>query len=184
MNFLIVLFTLLTVFATVAVATPNNDVKYRIMLRQAMLDIDRMQYDKAIVKLLEVRANTEENANVNHLLGKCYLYGEVSYEKAVFYLSRAAEDATEEYEEWDLDETRAPLETFYLLAKAYENTELFDMAAEYYAMFLDSLEGGKVNASSRTYAIINQSATNCRIAAANQAATSDQDGLVQKTGAK
>ncbi|MCB9192349.1 MAG: hypothetical protein H6603_01925 [Flavobacteriales bacterium] len=179
MNLLIILFTLLTVGVSVASATANDDVKYRILLRQAMLDIDRMDYDKAIVKLLEVRSNTGENANVNHLLGKCYLYGEVSAEKAVFYLNRASAEATAEYEDWDLDETRAPLETLYLLAKAYESTEHYDMAADFYAQFLESMEGGKVKASSRTYAIISQNATNCRIAAANQASSDEQVGIVQ-----
>lgn len=181
MNFLIVLFTLLTVGVTVvAAATPNDDVKYRIVLRQAMLDIDRMDYDKAIVKLLEVRANTPENANVNYLLGKSYLYGEVSYEKAVFYLNRAATSVTDEYENWDLEETRAPNETVYLLAMAYENLEQFDLAAELYGIFLTELKNeGKLDESSKTYAIISRSAERSRIAAANQS-SDEQVGIAQK----
>lgn len=185
MNFLIVLFTLLTVGVTVAAAAPNDDVKYRIMLRQAMLDIDRMDYDKAIVKLLEVRANTEENANVNHLLGKCYLYGDVSYDKAVFYLNRAAESVTSDYEEWDLEETRAPMETVYMLAIAYENLKQFDMASQLYGIFLSELKNeGKLNEASKTYAIINRSAEDCRIAAAQQDTDNEPIGIVQNAEAK
>ena len=180
MNYLILLFTLLTVGVTVAAAAPNDDAKYRIVLRQAMLDIDRMDYDKAIVKLLEVRSNTPENANVNYLLGKSYLYGEVSYEKAVFYLNRAATSVTDEYEDWDLDETRAPSETVYLLAMAYENLEQFDLAADLYSIFLMELKNeGKLDESSKTYAIISQSAERSRIAAANRS-SDEQVGIAQK----
>lgn len=175
MNLIIVLFTILTVCVTVATASANDEVKYRILLRQAMLDIDRMEYDKAVVKLLEVRNNTEANANVDHLLGKCYLYGDLSSEKAVFYLNRAAEQTSTAYESWDLDETNAPVETLYLLAKAYENSEHFDMAAQFYAQFVESVENGVIDVSSRTYAILSQNAERCRLAAAAQESKSQMD---------
>lgn len=165
MNFLIVLFTLLTVGLSVAAAETNDDVKHRILLRQAMLDIDRTHYDKAIVKLLEVHVNSPENANVNYLLGKCYLYGKVSSEKAAYYLSRAANKTAADYEDWDLDEERAPLETFYLLAKAYENTKHFDLAVESYTQFLNGSDNTNVGASSRTYAMISRSMLQCQKAA-------------------
>lgn len=180
MNMVIVLFTLITIGISVfaANATPNEDLKYRILFRQAMLDIDRMHYDKAIVKLLEVRSNTETNANVDHLLGMSYLYGEISAEKAVYYLSRAASEATSEYQEWDLDETRAPIESVYLLAKAYEVTEHYDMAAAFYAKFLDSMVEGTLDPSSRTYAIINRSAVECKLAASEQAGVNCTENVV------
>ena len=168
MNAVIVLFMLLTVGVSIATATPNEDVKYRILLRQAMLDMDRLDYDKAITKLLEVRSNTEENANVNQMIGVCYLYGEKSVEKAVFYLNRAVTEASTAYEEWDLDETRAPIQTAYHLAKAYEALEDFEKAGVYYAQFLNHLDTDSNMASSRTYSIISRSAENCRIAAADQ----------------
>jgi tetratricopeptide (TPR) repeat protein len=181
MNAVLVLFMLLTVgISIVAAAAPTEEVKYRILLRQAMLDIDRMDYDEAIVKLLEVRTNTEENANVNHLLGVCYLNSGKSYEKAVFYLNRALSDVSADYEEWVLEETRAPLEVMYLLAKAYEKTEQFDMAADMYAQFLASLQTGKLNPSSKTYALISKSAENCRIAAVQQGIIVDNNIVLNK----
>lgn len=178
MNFLIVLFTLLTVGVSIAGATPNDDVKYRIMLRQAMLDIDRTDYDKAIIKLLEVRANTEETALVNHLLGKCYLYGEVSSEKAVFYLNLANADTSVDFEEWDLDETKAPLQNTLMLAKAYEKTEHFDMAAEFYAQFLKNVGEEGLDPSSRTYALIGRKVEECQYAAIQQGNVLIDENLV------
>ncbi len=165
MNLIITLLMILTMGISIATAAPTEDVKYRIILRQAMLDMDRMDYDKAITKLLEVRANTEETANVNHMLGLCYLYGEGSAEKAAFYLNRAAEHISAEYEEWDLDETNAPVQTAYHLAKAYEELQDFAKAAKFYGQFLTYLESDAQLASARTKEIISRNASKCEQAA-------------------
>jgi tetratricopeptide (TPR) repeat protein len=137
-----------------------------------------MDYDKAIVKLQQVRTNTPENANVDHLLGLCYLNSGNSYEKAVFYLSRSLNNTSMDYQEWDLDETRAPLKVMYLLAKAYESTEHFDMAANLYAEFLAAQSAGPLHPSSKTYALINRSAESCRLAAASQGAGTENENIV------
>lgn len=179
MNMVIILFTLLTIgISFVASAQSPDSLQCRIMLRQAMLDIDRMDYDKAIVKLQQVRSNTPENANVNHLLGLCYLNSGNSYEKAVFYLSRSLENTASDYQEWDLDESRAPLEVKYLLARAYESTEHFDMAANLYAEFLSAQSAAKLHPSSKTYALINRSAESCRLAAAGQGTGMENENIV------
>lgn len=166
MNAIIVLFTILTLFFSIAAGAMDNDqVKYRIMLRQAMLDMDRMEYDKAIIKLLEVRANTSDNANVDHMLGICYLYGENDQQKAVFYLNRAVQHASASYMEWDLDETHAPVQTAYHLAVAYENLKDFGKAAEFYGQYLALIEGSPSTISTRTMALIGKNAERCRTTA-------------------
>jgi tetratricopeptide (TPR) repeat protein len=163
MNAIIVLFTFITLFFSITAGAKDNDqVKYRIMLRQAMLDMDRMEYDKAIIKLLEVRAHTPENANVDHMLGICYLYGENDQQKAVFYLNRAVQHASLDYMEWDLDEVHAPVQTAYHLAVAYENLKDFGKAAEFYGQYLVSIEGRTGTISSRTMALIGKNAERCR----------------------
>jgi tetratricopeptide (TPR) repeat protein len=178
MNAVIVLFMLLTMGLTVVAGAANDDVKYRILLRQAMLDIDRMDYDKAITKLLEVRANTPENANVNHMLGVCYLYGESDAEKSVFYFNRAVAHASADYEEWDLDETKAPIETAYHLAKAYEQLQDYAQAAEYYSAFLAFLGADSYALSNRIKALIGSSAERCRLAALEIVGTEDLENIV------
>ena len=178
MNALIVLMMILTMGVSIATAAATDEIKYRIILRQAMLDMDRMHYDKAVVKLLEVRANTESNANVDHMLGLCYLYGQGAVEKAVFYLNRAAQNTATDYQVWDLDETRAPSETAYHLAKAYESLEDYAKAAEFYGQFLASLDVSELKLSTRTYAIISKNAKQCELAAVEQAEKSIPDNVV------
>lgn len=169
LDVLIVLFTVIALCISIGSATANNDVKYRILLRQAMLDMDRLHYDKALIKLLEVRANTDENANVNQMLGICYLYGEKSAEKAAFYLSLAAPFASSEYEEWDLDEENASTKVNYDLARAYELLENYEKAAKCYGEFLATIQWAEKPSTSRMFAIISQRAELCKLAAAKQA---------------
>lgn len=165
MNMVIVLFTLLTLGISFAASAQKCDsLQNRIMLRQAMLDMEREHYEKAVVKLLEVRVNAPDNANVNQMLGKCFLCGSRETDKAIFYLSRAVTQMSEDYEEWDLDETRAPLETAYYLAKAYEDQEQMALAAESYELYLNATADATVS-KSRTYAMIRRSAERCRAAA-------------------
>ena len=99
----------------------------------------------------------------------CYLNGEISAEKAVFYLSRAVTSVSPAFEEWDLDERNAPVETAYYLAKAYEKVEDFAMAADFYAQFLNSAgTANTISVESRTYAMINKSAKRCEAIAQAQ----------------
>lgn len=177
MNVLIVIFTLITLGIAFTANAQNDQLKYRILLRQAMLDMDRADYDKAASKLLEVRANTAPNANVDHMLGVCYLYGEGEPAKAAFYFERAAQNVSPDHEDWDLDETRAPIETYYQLAKAYEDLRDFAKASELYGKFLMAMEVGKVKASERTLALITQNAKRCE-AAAEQLSSMAEDKIV------
>ena len=170
MNMVIVLFMLLTVGVTVAAAeTPGStDANNAGLFRKAMDDMDQMRFDHAINKLLKVKKLAPDNANLDYLLGKCYLYGDVSPEKAAFYLNRAASCISFSYESWDVSETCAPVETIYLLARAYERTEHYDLAVEYYGQFLVLIEDGPVKSTSRTYAIVSGAAQKCKQAAQNQ----------------
>lgn len=168
MNAVIILFMLITMgLAFTASAQAPDSVQCRIILRQAMLDMEREQYDQAVTKLLEVRANTPENANVCQMLGRCYLYGYNDAEKAVFYLTRATGHVSTLFEEWDMDESRAPIETAYHLAKAQEMLGNYAEAANSYEEFLTYLQQDS-RSGSRMYAMIGQNATRCRTAAVQE----------------
>lgn len=168
MNAVIVLFMIITMgLALSASAQAPDSTQCRIILRQAMLDMEREQYGQAVTKLLEVRANTPENANVSQMLGRCYLYGFNDAEKAAFYLSRAADHVSADFEEWDMDEIHAPIETAYHLAKAQELLGNYAEAADSYQQFLTYLEQGSRNGS-RMYAMIGRNADRCRVAAVQE----------------
>ena len=164
MNVVIVLFMLLTVGVTFVAAKPAQSAHQTDagLFRKALDDMDQMRFEHAISKLLKVKKFAPNNANLDFLLGKCYLYGDVSAEKAAYYLTRATTRIADDYKAWDVSEDRAPAEAIYLLAQAYERTEHFDMAALYYEKFLALLNQVPEKANSRTYAIISRAADKCK----------------------
>lgn len=170
MNVVIVLFMLLTVGVTIAAANPTrmSNGSSPALFSKALDDMDHMRYQSAINKLQRVRKLSPENANIDYLLGKCYLHGDISAEKAAFYLSQAIQHVSASYEPWNVSEDSAPIEAVYLLARAYERTEHFDLAYHYYTRFIALLEGGPVKPESRTFLIVMRAAEKCKAAAVSQ----------------
>lgn len=170
MNAMIVLFMLLTVVGSITVSAQSIELtENRILLRQAMLDMDRLEYGNAIQKLLQVRQHEEQNANVNYLLGVCYLHGKSvkAPAKAAFYLSRASASVSSDYEKWDLDEINAPPRAMFQLGTAYEHLDEYAKASECYENYLAHLETKDGVERSKMYAMIKQSALECQLAADN-----------------
>jgi len=139
----------------------------RILLRQAMLDVDRMSYDKAITKLLDLRSQTSENANIDYLLGTCYLYSKriLTFEKAVFYLSNASKNISSEYSDWDLEETSAPTDVLYHLGKAQEKLGHYEQAAVAFEDYLVILSEDALIKRSKMYSLIEKMANDFQMAA-------------------
>jgi tRNA A37 threonylcarbamoyladenosine modification protein TsaB len=119
----------------------NKANEHRILLKQAMLDIDRLNYDAAMQKLLDLNRFSNGNAHTDYLLGKCYLYSNTnnSFEKAAAYLNKAAESINPDYEFWVLNETQAPIDVLYHMGKAYEKLEFYEEATASLNAYLDLL---------------------------------------------
>jgi tetratricopeptide (TPR) repeat protein len=163
MNILLVIFMLLTVGLAVASGAVADDVKYRLLLRQSMLDIDQLNYDDALPKLMEVFAVDPENANVTYMLGVCHLRGTGNYHKAAFYFEKAAKSVSPTYLTWDLEERSSPVQTLYLLASAYESAGAFEKAAVAYQNFLAfGAEEGAKKLSQRVTAMIQRNLAQCQ----------------------
>lgn len=158
----------------------------RILLRQAMLDMDRLDYGSAISKLLEHRALNLDNANTFYLLGKCYLYAEgriKSFEKAAFYLEQASQSINPDYEFWILSESSAPPEVHYHLGKAHEKLNNYQNAAEALANYLQFLaKDPQIAQRSKMFASIEKTAIEFQTAANFQKNNLDRsvDNLAQK----
>jgi len=160
------LFFVLSVVLTQA-QEDNLNTNSRIILRQAMLDIDRLKYDKAITKLLQLRWQHKENANINYLLGSSYLYSSSSMksvEQAAFYLSQASKKISPDYQTWDLSESSAPSEVLYHLGKAQEKLGNYSQAAEAFEDFLVILSEDENIQRSKMYRVIEKTALEFQLA--------------------
>ncbi|MCF8256145.1 MAG: hypothetical protein K9J06_01230 [Flavobacteriales bacterium] len=164
MNILLIIFMMLTVGLAVASATGSDDVKMRILLRQSMLDIEQLRYHEAVPKLMELLAKDPDNANASYLLGICHLYGTRNFHQAAFYLDRASSSTSHGYENWDLEERNAPVQTYYLLATAWEQAGDDDRAAVAYEHYIVQLTGDEAKkVSPRIMNMVRQNMANARL---------------------
>lgn len=79
--------------------------------------------------------NGEGNGNINYKAGLCYLNITNEREKALPYLQEAEVHISKSYDPFSFMEKKAPIETYYHLAKAYHLNEEIDKALETYAIY-------------------------------------------------
>lgn len=81
-----------------------------------------------------------DNYNVLYKIGICYLNDPYQKEKAIVYLSKAAEHITLNYKQNTIKEKLAPPEARYYLGKAYHVNGNFKEAIEQYQNFLSGAD--------------------------------------------
>ncbi|TNF28054.1 MAG: hypothetical protein EP314_04265, partial [Bacteroidetes bacterium] len=126
----------------ISVAQPYGDAKFKQKFNKA----DALVYDGAYMEALplleEMYASDTMNANLNHLLGICYLMGKKDHTLAIKRLESATRDvaAPGSYEEGNWKEKRAPGITYYYLGKAYHFKNRFDLAVSNYYNYRSYIE--------------------------------------------
>lgn len=99
---------------------------------------DALVYDGSFLEALplleDLYRSDSMNANVNHLLGICYLRGKNDHQRAIDLLESAARNvaAPDMYQEGNWKEKKAPGITYYYLGKAYHYKNRFDRAVSNY----------------------------------------------------
>jgi tetratricopeptide (TPR) repeat protein len=122
-----------------------------IVHRQALLAYDEGRYHDALRGLLEVHATDPDNLSVQHLIGRCLLYGLAQPELAIPYLQQASARVSTTYDRWALDQRDAPTTTLFDLGKAYELSGQYPEAKGAYTLFLGHLRPSKGVEGRRMY---------------------------------
>lgn len=98
-------------------------------------------YAEALVAFRKVyKGEFVNNANLNYLIGSCYLRINGQKDKAIPYLEKATTNISENYTEGSFKEERAPQHSFLLLGNAYRIAENLDKACENYNKYLSLLK--------------------------------------------
>ncbi|MCB9192509.1 MAG: PD40 domain-containing protein [Flavobacteriales bacterium] len=115
-------------------AQPYGDANFKKKFTKA----DALVYDGAFLEALPLLEDMYKydtlNANLNHLLGICYLRGKKDHSKAIKLLESASRDVAppDMYEEASWKERKAPGITYFYLGKAYHYKNKFDRAVSNY----------------------------------------------------
>jgi hypothetical protein len=89
-------------------------------------------------KKVYIRGN-KDNANINYRIGLCMIKIDGKKTEAIPYLEKAVEDITLEYREGDYAETKAPIDAYFHLGRAYHVNNELDKAIGAYKKYLEYL---------------------------------------------
>lgn len=108
-----------------------NDGQYFVLYgdyKEALFNFKKL-YDKGI-----------KNANINYLIGLCYMHLEGEEPKAIPYLEEASRGISMSYIEGSFKETGSPGDTYFHLGNAYQIHYEFDKAIDSYRKFIALLD--------------------------------------------
>lgn len=100
-------------------------------------------YSRAITFYESLLSEDPGNANLNFLCGFCYLKTEGSTARAIDNLEKAVRLADPAYKEGSYKERNAPMESYFLLARAHHINNNFDKAIEFYLQYSNSIDKRK-----------------------------------------
>lgn len=115
------------------------------------------QYDKAIEIFQKALKIIPDNANIKFRIGYCYLNTDDKKNEALSYLLEAAENASPDYDESSLKETKAPLLSLFLLAELYRINQQYDKAIENFEKYKEFLDP-----KDALIGLVDRNITNCK----------------------
>jgi outer membrane protein OmpA-like peptidoglycan-associated protein/Tol biopolymer transport system component len=126
--------------ACACIAQPYGDSKFKQKFNKA----DALTYDgsylEALPLLEDLYAYDTSNANLNYLLGVCYLMGKKNHSLAIKRLESATKDVSLEHVEANWKERKAPGVAYYYLGRAYHYKNRFDRAITNYYNYRSFIE--------------------------------------------
>lgn len=111
----------------VAFSQPYGSNEFKAKFTKADALIYEGKYNQAMPLVMDLISTDSSNANLNYLLGVCYLFTK-NYPKAIHYLDKAVRDVSISHQEANAKERKAPGMAYYYLGKAFHFTNNFDQA--------------------------------------------------------
>jgi outer membrane protein OmpA-like peptidoglycan-associated protein/Tol biopolymer transport system component len=109
--------------------------KYRESFVQGNYLVLEQNYPLALKYFKEAYAIDSSNANINYKLGYCYLQSASEKNKALYYLEKAVQDVSHNYDPEDPKEKKAPELAYYSLGEAYRLAYRFNESNTYFNKF-------------------------------------------------
>lgn len=139
------------------VAQTNSKIIKKRQFSDARRFILFSNYSAALPLLLNLQRNDTNNANINYLIGLCYINSPFEKEKSLLYLKKAENNMTAKYEGLKYNEKKAPYKTIYHIGQAYHFSYQFDKAENYFTRYKQL-----VSDNSREFDIANRQIEMCK----------------------
>ena len=108
--------------------------------RDAEYLMAEMQYDKAAEAYIKILRQVPQSASIKSKIGYCYLQTDDKQLEAIPFLKEAAEHVSKKYSETSTKEIDAPIETYFLLGRAYQIAGEFSNAIDAYSKYKEMLK--------------------------------------------
>ncbi len=100
------------------------------------------EFPDALTHYIQLIDKYPDNANLNYRLGLCYLNIQGGKDKAIPYFEKAVNNLTNRYKEGDFREEKAPYDTWFYLARAYQVNNEISKAKQTYEKYVNFLDPG------------------------------------------
>ena len=135
------LIILLLVFITIPILFAQQDREKEIFLNGEYFMLYE-EFQDALTYYLQLTDKYPDNANLNYRSGLCYLNIQGEKDKAIPYFEKAINNLTNRYKEGDFREEKAPYDTYFYLARAYQINNKIKKAKQTYEKYLTFLDPG------------------------------------------
>ncbi|MCB9187250.1 MAG: PD40 domain-containing protein [Flavobacteriales bacterium] len=133
-------FVVLTVLSVGCIAQEFGSGDFKKKFTKADALVYDGKYMDALPLLEDLYAYDTSNANLNYLLGMCYLIGKKDHDLAIRRLESATKSVSLEYSEGNWKEKNAPGKAYYFLGRAYHYKNRFDRAITNYYNYRSFIE--------------------------------------------
>jgi hypothetical protein len=152
---------LLTLVIFPAVTSAQSSKEVKSMFAQAEAYALYGDYELANPLYLTIASFVPDNSNILYKIGECYLNIPDEKSKAIEFLEKAVKNSNLEAKTDQLKEKRAPLEAYFLLAKAYMITNQLDKALSTFQVFEKLISETKQKGGMENAEFINQQVLAC-----------------------
>jgi tetratricopeptide (TPR) repeat protein len=138
-NYLVIVLLLLGSVSKGFAQSPSDEALRKLSLPEKYdiaTELMRVkQYYQSLRLWLLLVEEKPDNYNYNFKTGVCYLNQNLNKTKALPYLEKCLDHVTKNYNPFDFTETKAPVDLYYYLGKAYHLNYQFDKAIEMFTRF-------------------------------------------------
>lgn len=128
-------FICLLSFLILAHYSEAQDKNLKRFFKNGMYFMDVGNYEKALDNFFYLYDSDSERPAYNYYVGRCYFEMPREKQKAKPYLLKASQSVELQFRDYDIDETNAPPEVYFMLGELYQFDEVLDSAKYFYEKY-------------------------------------------------
>ncbi len=131
----LILFAFFLCLSFSVIAQPQTKTEQKRNFNNAKHFLFLSNYTAALPLILRLQRADTSNANLNYLVGICYLNSPLEKDKSIPYFKTASRNMSQKYKELNFKEKKAPYKTMYHIGQSYHFNYQFDKAENCFSKY-------------------------------------------------